>query len=182
MSKKSYKKRYEELLAKTQIDEKISQHTRSYIHIPFSWSGIGRFFALLGSIGLVIANFLLLISVGYTYKVWELLGSSEPQEAYHSFSQLIILYPLIGQYLLIGLAFVCLIALIKGGFKKYEEGGLIAGLIFGLTAGLIVGMTTGLIFCMIFGLTAGLIAGMINGLIVGLSGGLIIGLIIGLIN
>ena len=85
MPKKSYKKKYEELVAKTRVDEKISQHTSSYIHIPFSWSAIGRFLVLLGSIGIAIAHFFLLILIGHTYRVWELLGSSEPQKAYHSF-------------------------------------------------------------------------------------------------
>jgi len=159
----NYKKKYEELKAKVSVDDKINKPTKSYIHIPFSWAGIGRFFALLGSIGLAIANFFLILSVGYTYKVWELLGSSKGDNAYSSFSQLIILYPLIGEYLLIGLAFICLTALIKGGFnkiKRYGEGGLIVWLI----AGLIVGMIFGMIFGLIFGLIVGLIFGLIGGI------------------
>ena len=139
MSRKSYKKKYEELQTQLNVDAKIKDHIYHYIHIPFSWAGIGRFFTLLGSIGLAILNFMLILSVGNEKKVWEILSTSEPNEAYHSFSQLIILYPIIGQYLLIGLSFICLVALIKKGFnnlKSYDEDGLIYGLIFGLIVGL----------------------------------------------
>ena len=143
MKKKSYKQKYEDLLAKREVDEKIVSHTKSYIHIPFSWSAIGRLFALLGSIGLAILNFMLLISIGKIHKVWELLSAETPNDVYHSSTQLIILYPLIGEYILIGLSIICLVALIKGGFNKLKsikDRGLISGLIIGLIFGLIVGL------------------------------------------
>lgn len=195
MAKKSYKKRYEELLARTQADDKISKHTRRYIHIPFSWEKIGRFFAFLGSIGLAIAHFFLLVSVGYTYKVWELLSSNEPQETY--FSQFIIFYPLIGQYLLIGLVLVCLVALIKGGFKKikgYKEDGLIFWLLIGLIVWPILGMFAGpiawataefigrLLFWMPTGVNSVVTSGLIVGMFAGLTGGLLFGMLTGLIK
>jgi len=144
-------------------------------HIPFSWGAIGRFLALIGSIGLAIANFFLIISVGHTYRVWELLGARSPNEVYVSFSQLIILYPLIVEGLLIGLCFICLTALLKGGFNKlksYNEKGLISALIYGIIVGLIFGMIYGINF----GIIVGLIFGMIYGIIFGIIGGIIIGI------
>jgi len=171
----NYKKKYQEL-QKELVDLKINQHTKRYIHIPFRWKAIGRLSALLGSIGLAIANFFLII---YT---WSLLGlGSLDKEDIIGFNQLLILYPLIGEYILIGLVFICLIALIKGGFNKinsFGKGGLIGGLIFGLIFGLIYGLIGSLIGSLIGGLIYGLIIGLIFGLIVGLIYGLIIGLII----
>ena len=157
---KSYKQKYEELL--------LEKHTRRYIHIPFSWKTIGLFFVLLGSIGLAIANFFLIVSIGHTYKIWELLNSSISEETYSSFSQLIILSPLVGEYFLIGFVTICLAALIKGGFdklKSFDEEGLIFVLIFGLIAWLV----GGLIFVLIGGLITWLISGLIFVLIFGLS-------------
>jgi len=111
MVKKSYKKRYEELLVKTQVEDKINQHTKNYIHIPFSWSATARFFALLGSVGLAIANFLFLI---LTWKMLKLGYLDEGDIT--GINQLYIIFPLLGQYLLIGLVFICLTALIKGKY------------------------------------------------------------------
>ena len=152
----------EGLKKRLETDKKLEQHTKRYIHIPFSWKSIGLFFAFIGSLGLAIANFFLIIS---TWKMLKLGPLNE--ESITGFHQLLIIYPLIGEYILIGLTLICLVALIKGGFdkvKRYGEEGLIIGLIGGLIAGLI----------------GGLIAGLIGGLIIGLIGGLIIGLIAGL--
>jgi hypothetical protein len=172
-------------LEKEIIDLKIQQHTKGYIHIPFSWKRLGLFILVLLSGALAYFNFILLLMTGKVYKVWTLLGSSTLEEEFHHFSQLIILYPLIGEYILIGITFICLTALIKGGFKnikKYDDGSLMFGLIFGLIAGLIVGLIAGLIFGLIGGLIVGLIFGLIFGLIAGLIVGLIFGLIFGLIR
>jgi len=150
-------------LEKQIIDLKIKQHTKSYIHIPLSWSFIGVLFAFLGSVGLAILNFILIISIGNVNKVWTLFSSANPKQEYHSFSQLIILYPLVGEYILISLSLICLVALIKGGFNKLKsikEDGLISGLICGLIGGLILGLILGLIFGLIGGLILGLIGGL----------------------
>jgi hypothetical protein len=189
MKKKSYKQRYEELKAQVKVDNKIHTHTRSYIHIPFSWSGFGRVMALLGSGVLAVLNFMLIISIGNIFKVWELLGAVNPEETYHSFTSLIILYPIVGEYLLVGLTAICMVAVIKGGFgklKPYNKSDgliveLIAGLIFGLILCLIAGLIAGLILWLIAGLIFELIAGLIVGLILCLIFGLIVGLIAGLI-
>ena len=172
MMKPNYKKKYEELL--------IKQHERKYIHIPFSWKAIGRFSAFLGSVGLAIANFFLIIST------WNMLGLkslSETQD--YSFSQLLIVYPLIGEYILVSLTIICLTALIKGGFdklKSYKKEGLLGGLLGGLLSGLLFGLLFGLFFGLIIGLISGLIIYLILGMIIGLISGLIIGLIIGMMS
>ena len=139
--KRSYKQKYEELL--------IKKHEKKYIHISFSWKGIARFFALIGSLGLAIANFMLIIST------WKLLNLGDlTKENITGFHQLLIIYPIIGEYILIGLTVICLTALIKGGFDKlkgYDGEGLIFGLTVGLIGTLLFGLTGGLLF----GLTVG---------------------------
>lgn len=166
VKKKSYKKMYEEL----KEEMSLSSHVKSYIHI--SWMGIVRFVLFLLSIGLSVGNFMLIISIGNIHNVWSLLASNSPNEVKATFTQLIILYPLIGEYILIGLSIVCLIALCKGGFSKlksYNEEALIGGLILGLIVGLILGLILGLIGGLVAGLILGLILGLVAGLIWGLS-------------
>ncbi len=104
-------------------------------------------------------------------------------------SYLINIYPLIGEYVLISLTVISLVALIKGGYKnlkKYDEDGLISSLTFSLILALTVGLTfsliLGLIGALLFGLTIGLTFSLILGLIGALLGGLILGLTVGLIG
>ena len=149
-------------LSKKQLitKEELEQHKHNYIHVPFSWKGFGRFCLFLGSLGLSILNFFLIIRIWKDYNVLN--------KTNNSFSQLIILYPLIGEYILIGLIFICLTALIKGGFNKiksHKKEGLIAGLIGGLLDGLIGGLIMGLIVGSIVGSIVGLIVGLIVRLI-----------------
>ena len=155
MKQNNYKQKYENLL--------LEQHRKKYIHIPFSWVFLGRLILLLGSISLSILNFMLIIST------WKLLGLGNLETEYITgYNQLLIIYPIISEYILISLSFICLFALVKGGFKKlknYKEDGLIGALIGALIVGLIGG------------LSGGLIVGLIVGSIVGLIGGLIVGLI-----
>jgi len=154
------------------IDLKIQQHTKGYIHIPFSWKRLGLFALTLLSAGLAYVNLILILFIGKLFKVWTLIGSKTPEKEFHNFFQLIILYPLIGEYLLIGLTMICFCAMVKGGFvklKKYDDD---EGLIFCLTVGLIGGLIFGLIIGLIFGLIGGLIFGLIIGLIFGLIFGL----------
>jgi hypothetical protein len=143
-TKKQLQKENELLKAKLLI----KQHEKNYLY--FSWKAIARLFALLGSVGLAIANFFLIM---YTWKLLELGNGKE--ENITGFHQLLILYPIIGEYILIGLSIIFLIALIKGGFSKlksYDERGLIFGLIFALMVGLISGLMFGLISGLIVGL------------------------------
>ena len=172
----NYKKKYEALKSQNNIDKKITEHKKKHIHIPFSWGWLGRFFALLGCIALSVLNFILLDHVRNIFNVWD-------DNLVTNFNQLIILYPLLGEYFLISATAICLVALIKGGFDKiktYDEECLIYYLIVGLIIGLFFGLL-GLIIGLFFGLITGLITGLIVGLIIGLFG-LIIGLFFGLIE
>jgi hypothetical protein len=152
----SYKQKYIELkqeLDDSRIDRKITNHTKGYIHI--SWAGIGRFLALLGSAALAVLNFILIIST------WEMLKLENLDELYITgFHQLLILYPLIGEYILIALTIICFVALLKGGFSKlksFEEEGIIYSFIISLIISFIISLIISLIFGLIFGLIISLI-------------------------
>ena len=173
MNKTKYKKKYEELKSKLEADEK-AEHTNSHICIPFSWKVVGLFSALLGSIGLALFNFFVVFIPN-----WSILHIDEifkPEEeinkALIGVYQFGIFPQLLFQYLLIGLCFICLAALIKDGFDKLkiiEDEGLIFGSIFGLIFGLvfefIVGLTVGFIV-----LISGLVGGLVFGTVVLIAG------------
>ena len=158
----------------------VREHEGRYLHVPFSWGFLGRCSAVIISVSLAVLNFLLIIA---TWKMLALEGLDELDIT--GFHQLLILYPICGEYVLIALSVICLTALCKGGYsklKKYDEEGLVGGLIGGLVGGLIVGLVGGLIGGLVGGLIVGLVGGLIVGLIGGLIGGLILGLILGLID
>ena len=121
----------------------------------FGWFLIGLF--------LSIVNWNLIITIGNKLRVWETLSSFDSKNAYQSFEQLIILYPIIGEYILISLTVIFLVAMIKGGLdklKRHGDYGLIDWLIVGLFFWLIVGIFFGLIVGQIVGLFFGLIFGL----------------------
>jgi hypothetical protein len=163
----------------------IKQHEENYWHIlkfsilPFLGFALFTFLAL--------ANFQL-IDKAVLHEVFSDETCKQDLPCNLVPHDLINLYPILGEYLLISLALISLVASFKRGYKNlksYEEEGLIVGLIvgliFGLIVGLIGGLIGGLIVGLIFGLIGGLIVGLIFGLIGGLIGGLIFGLIVGLI-
>ena len=164
----NYKRKYEELMAKKEVDEKIEIHRKHHIHIPFSW--VGRFFAFVGSAVLAFANFLLIMAC------WDFLQlGSLSKIDYKGLHQLLIVYPIIGEYLLIGLAAICFVAMVKGGFNKlksFDEEGLMVDLVAGLGAGLVLGSVIGLVAGLLFGLAVGLVSGLVGGLWFGLVSGL----------
>jgi len=173
MKKKTYKE-----LEKEVIDLKIKKHTKRYIHIP-----VINLIPLLGVFIFSILTYLNLKLIDWN--LIKIVFSSEEiiKEYVFNYSQLINIYPIIAEYILIVCAIVSLVALFKGGYKylnKYnKEGiikGLIFGLIFGLIGGLVIGLIGGLIFGLIFGLIGGLVIGLIGGLVIGLIGGLMGGL------
>ena len=114
----------------------------------FTGRGLLRLLAFIGSLGLSILNiFFIILGIGNK----------------SSISQLMILFPLILEYCLVGLTAVCFAALVKKGFnnlKSYDVKALIVGLSVALIIGLIVGLITGLMI-------AGLIVGSIFGWVVG---------------
>ena len=154
----------------------LKQHEQKYYHIPKVK------FKLLGLFLLVLTITIFWVYLSITkFGLFEVFGL-EPEQITRDNLQVI--PDLIFNYLLISFTFICLVALIKGGFdklKSFDDEGLIVGLIAGLIGGLIGGLIVGLIYWLIWGLIYWLIAGLIVGLIVGLIFGLILGLIAGLI-
>jgi hypothetical protein len=163
------------------IEAKIDNHSSEYIHIPKP-NGIwcAKFFGFLFTIFLAVMNFLLIkliwvqFNLGYVFASEEELVNYTPKAI-----DLIVLYPIIAEYILIGLS-ICLFVSLFKEIKSFKEDGLIVGLIGGLIVGLIFGLIAGLIYGLIVGLIGGLIVGLIFGLIAGLIVGLIGGLIYGL--
>ena len=99
---------------------------------------------------------------------WERLelGDLDSEENYN-LEQLIIIYPIIFEYVLVSLTIICFASCFKK-LKRYDEKGLFCGLIGGLIWGLIWGLIDGLVFGLFCGLVFGLIVGLVFGLIVGL--------------
>ena len=151
----------------------IKQHEEAYWHIPK--------IAILPILGFIL--FTLLAIGNYQLIDKEVVSTAFncSEESCNLISKdLINLYPILGEYLLISLAIISLIASFKRGYKNlksYGEEGLISGLISGLIVVLISGLISGLIVGLISGLISGLIVGLIVGLILGLISGLISGLI-----
>jgi len=147
----------------------IKQHEDKYWHIPK--------LALLPLLGFIV--FTLLAYGNYLLidkQVIATVFNCEKDNCNLTAHDLINIYPIIAEYLLISLAIISLFAMFKRGYKNlksFDEEGLIFGLILGLIFGLILGLIGGLIV----GLIGGLIGGLIFGLILGLIGGLILGLI-----
>ena len=164
------------------IDLKIKQHKDGYIHIPFSWSCIGRIFAFIGSLLLATGNAFLIVFTWGLLNLSELLA--EEASGKGNFYQLLILYPLIGQYCLVGLMIYCGTALFKGSFKTvntYKEQGIISGLVFGLFACLYT-MAFNLILIvslLVMSWTGGLASSIVEGLIIGTIFGIVIGISVG---
>ena len=159
----------------------IKKHEQQYWHIPK--------FSLLPVLGLIVFT---LLSIGnfmlIDMDIVKTAFSCEKDNCNLVLADLIVLYPIVMQYILIVSVIISLIALFKGGYNKLKSykdkgltGGLILGLIVGLIVELIVELIVGLIWGLIWGLILGLIWGLIWGLILGLIWGLIFGLILGLI-
>jgi len=160
----------------------LKNHVDDYIHIPKPRvQQVLAFFGMLFFGALSYLNFILMISIGEIFKVGILINSLTPELEYSSWKQLIIFYPIIGEYVLISLTIICLGALFKGGFDKlnsFNKYGLMSGQIVGLMGGIILGLFLGFIM----GLFNCLIGSLITGFIILLGFGLVIGLIMGLIN
>ena len=159
------------------MKQQINKHEQIYYHIPKVK------FKLLGLFLLVLTFTIFWFYLSITkFGLFEVFGLEIEQV---TINNLQVIPDLIFNYLLISFTFICLVALIKGGFdklKSFDDGGLILGLIFGIIFGLILGLIGGLIVGLIVGLIGGLILGLIFGLIFGLILGLIGGFIFGLME
>ena len=136
---------------KKQLNKKIEQlelklHTEKYIHIPMlSWKGIGKLGLTFLLAFLSYFNFMLILKIYNEYNLGYIFASESEMINYTpKFIDLIVLYPLLGQYILIGLTVILIASLFKE-LNSYDEDGLINGLIFGLIAGLTLGLILGLI-------------------------------------
>jgi len=145
----------------------MKKHEEQYIHIKKpTWKEFGKFTSILLTTFLSIVNFFLIKTIyikenlGYIFANKEELINYSPK-----FFDLMILYPILAEYILISLTIILIVSCFKK-LNKYDEEGLIFGLIGGLIGGLIAGLIAGLTG----GLIVGLIVGLIGGLIVGLTG------------
>ena len=173
---------------KKQLNTKIKQlelelHTKKYIHIiKPSLAGIGRFSLMIVTAFLSYFNFLLIKSIWVTNNLGYVFASEEELVNYSpKFIDLVVLYPLVGEFILISLTIILAVSLFKK-IKNYGEEGLVCCLVRGLIIGLFAGLIVGLIAGLIGGLIAGVILGFLIGLITGLITGLILGFLIGLIT
>ena len=140
------------------------------------WKGVGKFFLTIFLGFLSYFNFKLILNFWENYNLGYVFAKESELINYSpKFADLIVLYPLVEEFILISLIIICFVSIFKK-LKDYNEMGLISGLIFGLIFGLINGLIIGLINGLIDGLIIGLIFGLIIGLIFGLISGLIFGL------
>ena len=163
---------------KSEINQlKLELHTKKYIHIPMpSWKGFGKLILTLFTAILSYFNFMLILKIWEDYNLGYVFAKQSEIINYSpKFADLIILYPLIGEYILISLTIIFAVSLFKK-LKDYDERGLVRKLVDGLIIGLIFGLIVGLIDGLIIGLIVGLIIGLIIGLVGGLVGGLYVGL------
>ena len=141
-TKKQLNKKVKQLEAKLEV----KKHEDNYIHIPKPcWKGIGKFFLTIFLGFLSYFNFKLIFNIWENYNLGYVFASeSEMINFSPKFADLIVLYPLIGQFILISLTIICFASLFKK-LNNYDEDGLIGGLIGGLIIGLIIGLIFGLI-------------------------------------
>ena len=159
------------MATKKQLNKRIQQlelklHEKKYIHIPMpSWKGFGKLCLTLFTAFLSVVNFMLILRIWNDYNLGYIFADKSELINYTpKFADLIVLYPLLGEFILISLTTILFVSLFKK-IKSYNENGLILGLILGLISGLISGLIIGLILGLILGLISGLIYGLIYGLI-----------------
>ena len=152
----------------------ITQHESQYWHIPK--------FSLLPIIGLILFS---LLAYGNYFLIDKqvVITTFNCKEGNCNLvpNDLIIIYPIVGEYILISLIIISFVAVIKKGYnnlKSYEEDGLIAGLIFASIVSLILGLTFSFALCLIHDSIASLIIGSIIASIASLIFSSITGLIL----
>jgi len=110
-------------------------------------------------LGLNILNFLFL---KYLWTFLE-LGNLKREISYQPID-LLIIYPIIQQYILLSLLIICIFSIFNK-LKNYKEEELIYGIIVGLLVGFLYGLLVGFLYGLILGLIYGIIAGLIYGII-----------------
>jgi hypothetical protein len=151
----------------SEIDQlKLELHTKKYIHITMpSWKGFGKLILTLLTATLSCFNFMLILKIWKDYNLGYIFASPSEMINYSpKFADLIILCPIIGEYILISLTIIFTVSLFKK-LKGYDEGDFVVELVWGLVGGLIWGLVGGLIW----GLVSGLVVGVIYGVIIGVN-------------
>ncbi len=159
----------------TNSKQKLQQHQEGYIHIPFNWETIGKFFLFVLCLIITIGYFQVLISEWNTHNVGLVFSSDCKLENKYcegeiGVTQLAIIPHLIFQYIIIGLSILSFFNMFKRKLKSLKAKDV--GLIGGLVGGLVIGLAGGLVVGLVFGLVVGLVVGLVGGLIGGLAGGL----------
>ena len=169
----------------SEIDQlKLELHTKKYIHITMpSWKGFGKLILTLLTATLSCFNFMLILKIWKDYNLGYIFASPSEMINYSpKFADLIILCPIIGEYILISLTIIFTVSLFKK-LKDYNEKaliwGLYNGLVQGMEDGLIIGLMCGLVVGFALGPIVGLVVGVIIGLLISMCG-LISGIIFGL--
>lgn len=136
-TKQQLNKKVKQLEAKLEVQK----HESNYIHIPKPcWKSIGKFFLTIFLGFLSYFNFKLILNIWENYNLgYVFAGESEMINYAPKFADLIVLYPLVGEFLLISLTIICFVSIFKK-LKSYDEEGLIVGLIGGLIVWLIGGL------------------------------------------
>ena len=110
----------------------LKQHEQKYYHIPKCK------FKLLGLFLLVLTITIFWVYLSITkFGLFEVFGL-EPEQV--TINNLQVIPNIFFNYILISFTFICLVALIKGGFdklKSFDDEGLIVGLMIGLIFGII---------------------------------------------
>ena len=122
---------------KRQLNKKIKDlelqiHTKKYIHIPRpSLKGIGKFSLMIVCAFLSYLNLMLILKFSEDCDFLKLID-------------LIIIYPIVGEFVLISLTVVLGISLLKK-LKNYNEEGIIHCLVYVLISGLMGGLILGFV-------------------------------------
>lgn len=121
--------------------------------------------------GISIGNFFLIV---YSWGFLEINDLFQKSQAY--VGKLLIIFPIIGEYIFISLFVVCVLSIFKGGFKNIKSIEEDYSLLNNLLGHLAHGLSLGIVFCFVFGIFGGILGHLLVGILVGLITGLILGL------
>ena len=157
----------------------LEDHNKKYIHITKE-----SILPLIGTIFFGILSYLNLYLFDWEFIKFCIFNLNITKHFILKFSHLINICPIIGEYILISLTIISILAFFKGGYKKiisFKEEGLMCGLGLGLTYGLTMGGIIGLMYGLGLGLGLGLMSVFLSGFVSGFVSGLIIGLGLGIL-
>jgi hypothetical protein len=144
------------------IKDILKEHEKNYIHIPFSYRVLWTLVGLTVTGFLAFWNWILMINIGKHFDFWKMFNT----EIELNVLQLIMLYPIIAEGILILLFIIGLLYLFnKNKIQQIIIENLIVPIIIGIIYGVIGGIICGLIYGVIGGIICGLIYGVIGGII-----------------